>query len=60
MTHTALTECGEFGTRYKVAEFDTSVSAHGVDHAFNQFLGAAAARMSYSDWKTQTVRLFWV
>ena len=41
---------------YKIGEWDLSLSAHSVDHAFNQrYVGGRAARMSYSDWKNQQV-----
>ena len=41
---------------YKVGEWDTSIQAHKVDHAFHKRMRTAEAHMSYTDWRNQIVR----
>ena len=42
---------------YKLADWDVSITAHNVDHAFYKTRGYREAKMSYSDWRSQQTRL---
>ena len=42
---------------YKVADWDVSITAHNVDHAFYKTRGYREAKMSYTDWRSQQTRL---
>lgn len=42
---------------YKVADWDTSIQAHGVDHAFNLKHFKTASKMSFTDWRNQQIRI---
>ena len=41
---------------YKIGEWDTSIPAHNVDHAFQKAMRTPAANLSYNDWRNQQVR----